>query len=81
LFRGLVKPVTLNHPLGTHPDVPREQSLLGSLVHAVAVDEVLHLQDLSFPRRCIYYLRYPGDILIRPEPVGAEKILDDADAG
>src|SRR5215470_11223166 len=81
LFCGLVKPVTLNHPLGTYPDVPREQSLQRSFVHAVAIDEVFHLEDRSILRRGIDDLRYTMDILIRLWPAGAEKILNDFDAG
>src|SRR5262245_54507755 len=81
LFRGLVKPVTLNHPLGTYPDVPREQSLQRSFVQAVAVDEVFHLEDPSILRHGIDDLRYPKDILIRLGPAGAEEILNDVDAG
>src|SRR5262245_32520988 len=81
LFRGLVKPVTLNHPLGTNPDVPREQSLQRSFVQAVAVDEVFHPENPSIHCNGIDDLRYTGDILIRLGPAGVEKILNDVDAG
>src|SRR5215510_13016211 len=81
LFRGLVKPVTLNHPLGAYPDIPGEQSLQRSFVQAVAVDEVFHHDDPSILRHGIDDLRYPRDILIRLEPAGAYKTLNDADAG
>jgi hypothetical protein len=57
-FRSLVKPVTLNHPLGTHYDAPREQSLQRSFVQAVAVDEISRLQDSPILRRGIDDLSY-----------------------
>src|SRR5262245_32697569 len=81
LFCGLMEPVTLDHPLGTYPDIPREQSLQRSYAQAVAVDKVFHLKYLSILRHGIGDLRQQWDVLIRLGPAGAEKILNDVDAG
>src|SRR5262245_7771606 len=77
LFCGLVKPVTLDHPLGRSSDVPREQSLQRSFAQAVAVDDVFHPEDSSILRHGIDDIRHQWDVLIRLGQAGAEKILND----